>query len=189
MVRVCAWCRSLLDGQSDDGSPVTHGICSRCLDYVQADRTLIRGFLNTIDAPVLAVDGEGRVISASRLARLALGKEHSKIADKLGGEVIECQHSFLPEGCGKTIHCTGCQIRGSVNHTRATGETLQRVKAQQGILTPTGVRTFFYYISTEKFGDETVLLCIDEVSEVGSREDEHVSSADGERRGRPSSSP
>ena len=150
----------------------------------------MRGFLNTIDSPVLAVDGEGRIISANRLARLALGKEHSQIAERLGGEVIECQHSYLPEGCGKTIHCTGCQIRGSVNHTRATGEALQRVKAHQGIMTPTGIKMFLYYISTEKLGGEIVLLRIDEAIKVGSKaiQDELLSSADGERRVPPSSS-
>jgi hypothetical protein len=167
MKRICAWCNKPLDDEPADGSPITHGICSRCLEYVLINRTAISSFLNTIDAPVLAVDGEARAISANRLALLALNKEHSEIADKLGGEVIECQYSHLPGGCGKTIHCTGCQIRGSVNHTCATGEPRTRVKAYQHIMTPTGVRTFDYYISTEKLGDNTILLRIDEVKETG----------------------
>jgi hypothetical protein len=165
--KVCAWCNKPLNDEPEDGSPITHGICQRCLEFVLMNRTAIRNFLNTIDAPVLAVDREGRAISANRLALLALNKEHSEIADKLGGEVIECEYSYLPEKCGKTIHCTGCQIRGSVNHTRATGKPQTRVKAFQHIMTPTGVKTFDYYISTEKIGDDTVLLRIDDATETG----------------------
>jgi hypothetical protein len=55
-------------------------------------------------------------------------------------------------------------------------------------MTPIGVRSFDYYIGTEKLG-EIALLRMDEVSEVGSREDECVSWADGERSGCPSSLP
>jgi hypothetical protein len=103
-----------------------------------------------------------RVISANRPALLALKKGHSDIEDRLGGEVIECEHSHLPGGCGKTVHCTGCQIRGSVNQTLATGEPLLRVRAYQHIRTSSGVRTFEFFISTEKLAHGTILLRIDE---------------------------
>jgi len=179
MRRICAWCHKALDEELVDGGPISHGICTPCLDYVLADRTAIRGLLSTLEGPVLAVDGEGRIISANWLARQALGKEHSQIENRLGGAVIECQYSHLPEGCGKTIHCTGCQIRGSVNFTRETGKACQRVKAQQGIMTPTGVKTFCYYVSTEKLADETVLLRIEEVREVKNTEAECDSAAVG----------
>jgi transcriptional regulator of aromatic amino acid metabolism len=167
MKRVCAWCQKPLNDEPEDENPISHGICERCLEFVETDRTAIRTFLNTLDAPVLAVDGDGRAISANRLALAALNKDHSEIADRLGGEVIECQYSYMPEKCGKTIHCTGCQIRGSVTHTLRTGEPLVRVKAYQHIMTLTGVKTFNYLISTEKLGDTTVLLRIDETRETG----------------------
>jgi hypothetical protein len=128
-----------------------------------AHRREIRSFLDTIDAPVLVVDGDVRVISANRPALLALKKEYEEIEDKLGGEVIECEYSHLPGGCGKTPHCTGCQIRMNVNHTRATGEPLTRVKACQHTMTSTGRTLVDFYISTEKLGDGTVLLRIDDV--------------------------
>ena len=96
-----------------------------------------------------------KAISANTSALLAFNKDYSEVAGKLGGEVIECIYSHLPEGCGKTIHCTGCQIRGSVNHTRTTGEPLRRTKAYQYIMTRTGVKTFDYHISTESLEDRT----------------------------------
>jgi hypothetical protein len=166
MKSVCAWCHRALNDEPENEAPITHGICGRCAEFVTTSRTAIRKFLNTIDAPVLAIDGEGRAISANGLALLALNKEHDEVADRLGGEVIECQYSYLPEKCGKTVHCTGCQIRGSVNHTRATGEPRVRAVAYQHIMTPTGVKTFHYLISTEKLDGGTVLLRIDEASEA-----------------------
>jgi hypothetical protein len=165
MKSICAWCQHPLNDEPESDAPITHGICDRCVEFVVDSRTAIRTFLDTIDSPVLAIDGEGRAISANRLALLALKKEYDEVAGRLGGEVIECEHSYLPEGCGKTVHCTGCQIRGSVNHTRATGEALLRVRAYQHIMTATGVRTFQYFISTEKLADSTILLRIDDARE------------------------
>jgi hypothetical protein len=164
--KICAWCQKPLDNEPEEGNPITHGICERCAEFVLSNRTRIGSFLNTINTPVLVVDADVKVISANTPALLALKKEHSEIEDKLGGEVIECEYSLLPEGCGKTIHCTGCQIRRSVNHTKATGEPLLRITAFQHIMTPTGVKTYDFHISTEKLGDELVLLAIDEIKET-----------------------
>jgi hypothetical protein len=168
MKTICAWCRQPLRSEPGLDGLISHGICKRCMGYVLSDRKSIRKFLDSIDAPVLAVDGEGRAISANRTALLALNKGYEQVAGRLGGEVIECQHSYRPEGCGKTVHCTGCQIRGAVNHTRATGSPLSRAKAYQPIMTPTGVKSFDYYISTERLGDGTILVRIDEAVEAES---------------------
>jgi hypothetical protein len=136
------------------------------MDYVLATRLSVRSFLDTIDAPILAVDGQVRAIATNRPSLLFLGKEHSDIEDKLGGEIIECENAYAPGGCGKTVHCTGCQIRGSVNHTWSTGKPCLHVRAQQHIKTPAGVRTYDFLISTEKLGDRAVLLRIDEAREA-----------------------
>jgi hypothetical protein len=164
--RICAWCHKPLDDNPDDGSPITHGICEGCAEYFQKDKILVRGFLNTIDAPLLAVDAEVRTISASKLALLALNKEHREIEGKLCGEVIECEYSYLPGGCGKTAHCSSCQIRASVNYTRATGKPLIRIKALQHIKSPDGVKAFDFFISTERLGSSMVLLRLDEVRQA-----------------------
>jgi PAS domain-containing protein len=165
MRSICAWCLKGLENGTGEGN-ISHGICPRCLEYALSSRTSIRDFLNKITAPVLAVDGEGRAIAANDLALGALGKTLDQVEGRLGGEVIECEHAYAPEKCGNTIHCTGCQIRGSVNHTRATGESLIGVRAFQHIMTPTGVKTFEYHVSTEKLRDGTILLRIDEAAEI-----------------------
>jgi hypothetical protein len=166
MRTICAWCNKRTNDEPPEGTLISHGICARCVEYALSSRVAIRDFLNRIDAPVLAVDGEGKACSANDLALGVLGKTFPQVEGRLGGEVIECRNAYEPEKCGHTIHCTGCQIRGSVNHTRATGEPLASISAFQHILTPAGVRTYEYYISTEKLPDGIVLLRIDEVREV-----------------------
>jgi hypothetical protein len=163
---VCAWCNMPLASDPTGGNPVSHGICRRCVEYVLSERATFGQFLETIDAPILAVDGEGKAILANGRALRAFGDNHGSAAGKLPGEVIECEHSIAPQRCGRTIHCTGCEIRGSVDRTRATGEAVVRKKSYQHIMTPDGVRTYDYYISTEKLDDGVVLLRIDKARET-----------------------
>ncbi len=166
MKKVCAWCQRPLNDEPASGDPVSHGICRRCLEYALSSRIALKDFLDSIDAPVLAVDEEVRAIGANDQALRIVGKDLEQVEDRLGGEVIQCEHAALPGGCGRTVHCTGCQIRGSVIHTRATGEPLLQVPAYQHVMTPAGVKTYEYRISTEEMADGVVLLRIDEAREI-----------------------
>jgi hypothetical protein len=169
MKSVCAWCHEPLDNGPADGGLISHGICPRCLEFALARRTGIHDFLNTIDAPVLAVDGDVRAVGANDAALRLLGKGIAQVQDRLSGEIVECENAALPGGCGRTDHCTGCQIRSSVIHTRATGEPLLRVPAFQHVVTPTGVKTVRFLISTEEVPGGVVLLRIDEAQEAKDR--------------------
>jgi hypothetical protein len=60
------------------------------------------------------------------------------------------------------VHCTGCALRRSVQHTHATGETLRGVHAYQDIRTPSGIRSAWFELPTERVGD-LVSLRIDDV--------------------------
>ena len=160
--RICAWCKRPLSGGATTDSPISHGICEACASFVLADKLGLKDFLETIDAPVLAVDEEGRAITVNGPALRVLGKESAHVEGRLGGQVMECDHARLPEGCGKTIHCSGCQIRMSVNHTRRTGEPLIRARAFMSIQTPDGVKEFDYFVSTERLETGVTLLRIDD---------------------------
>ena len=76
--------------------------------------------------------------------------------------MVECAHATEPGGCGQTVHCKGCALRRSVEHTHATGEPLRGVHAYQEIRTPNGIRTAWFELTTERAGD-LVLLRIDDV--------------------------
>ena len=166
MRRICAWCKEPLNGEK--AGPISHGICESCSVYVLSEKFRFRDFLESIDAPLLAVDAEGRAITANTVALKTLGKGMPQVEGKLGGEVIECEHSRLPGGCGKTVHCSGCQIRMSVNHTRATGEPRVWTRAYMSIQDPDGVKPYDFFVSTEKLDDGVVLLRIDDARPSGS---------------------
>lgn len=79
-------------------------------------------FLDSLEQPVLAVDGECRIQVANVQACEVLGKTRESMRNELLGRVFSCAHSRLPEGCGRAIHCSGCSIRRAVTRTYETGE-------------------------------------------------------------------
>ena len=130
---VCSYCRKDLGTKPplQDGS-LTHGMCKACDEYFAAQwRGLSFGhYLDRFDYPVVMIEGEGRVVAINGPASDFLGREPRDVVGLLGGEAMECAHARLPEGCGKTVHCSTCAIRNSVTRTHQTGEPLSRVPAK-----------------------------------------------------------
>jgi PAS domain-containing protein len=171
MRAVCAWCgidlkRALPPGTGLAGLEITHGICDSCAQHFFGPRdTSVRGFLNTLEAPVVVVDDDVRTLEANDAALAALGKTREQVAGRLGGEIIECANSRLPGGCGHTTHCTACTIRNSVQETFETGRSFSHVPAWVRLHTETEAeakKKMRVEISTEKVGD-VVLLRLDEI--------------------------
>jgi PAS domain-containing protein len=166
MKRICAWCRKDL-GKGESGSEadriITHGICDQCQSNLWFQQGVpFQQFIDSLEEPVLVVDSEDRIENANRKARKLLGKELGDIKGTKRGEVFECAYARLPEGCGKTEHCSGCAIRRTVGYTLESGKSSLRVPATlrcEGIEGEEGTR---FLISTEKVGD-VVLLRIDDV--------------------------
>ncbi len=165
--RICAWCGAVLDPRSaalEAGAPITHGICPACLSRVLQERARsLADFLESLEGPVLLVDGDGVFQEANSRACEVLGKDRLRVLDRRGGEVIECVYADRPGGCGASEHCrTGCVIRRSVRHTLSTGQAVMRARAEQQVHSAEGDRLARFVISTEKAG-ELVLLRIDEI--------------------------
>jgi len=76
--------------------------------------------------------------------------------------VFECANAKLPEGCGNTIHCSGCTIRRNVMDTQETGRRHFRVPAYLNQGNPESYQQIRFLISTEKV-EGIVLLRIEEV--------------------------
>jgi len=110
MIKLCGWCGESLDGTGDDPVPLTT-------------------FLDALEAPVLLVTEDVEVRKTNTRARELVGKTEDALRGLLGGEVFDCVYAALPEGCGRTVHCSGCTIRRSVGHTFSTGEALERIPA------------------------------------------------------------
>lgn len=143
--------------------PVSHGICDDCADVVENfEPVALAKLLDRFAGPVMLIDPEGRVIAGNSTAGRILDKGPASLCGRLGGEVIECVHSREVGGCGKTEHCTGCTIRGTVRHTQETGESRWGVEAYQHIFASGGVQRVRVLITTERWRGR-VLLRIDAI--------------------------
>jgi PAS domain-containing protein len=166
MKRICAWCRKELhgiDSQAGAGNVITHGICKNCRDNIMFQLGVeLESFLNSLNVPIVLVNQEGTVVTVNNQAKAMLRKDLPEIKGYRGGEVFECAYARLPEGCGNTLHCSGCTIRRTVMQTYETGKGFLRVPAALNKNTPEEPVKMNLLISTEKLTD-LVLLRIDKM--------------------------
>ena len=169
MRRVCAWCGKDLDEAAGPGREaqevITHGVCRDCAHHLFAQIGMpLLEYLDGLEAPIVVVDGEGTVQTANEHARALVQKDLPAIEGFRGGDVFECAYASLPEGCGHTVHCSGCTIRQTVMNTFRTGQSTLRTPAYLNRETPDGVQQTQLLISTERVED-VVLLRIDAVGD------------------------
>jgi len=142
---------------------ITHSICLECADKLYAELGIkLPIFIDGLDAPVVVVNSDGIVQTANKQAKSFLQKELAQIEGYRGGEVFQCAYARLPEGCGNTVHCSGCTIRRAVMETYQTGKSQHKRPAYLNRGTPESHRKMELLISTEKV-NEVVLLRIDRV--------------------------
>jgi PAS domain-containing protein len=166
MRAICAWCRKELrrvDSEAHSENLITHGICDECKDNLDFQMGVdLQIFLDSLGAPILVVNGEGAVVTGNGPARTLLGKGLAEVEGYKGGEVFECEHARLPEGCGNTVHCSGCVIRKTVMETYETGKSFQKVPATLDRSCSEDAGETDLLISTERLAD-VVLLRIDKL--------------------------
>jgi hypothetical protein len=134
MKRVCAWCNSPMGSVSirkTAGSGlVTHSICCDCADNLEFQLGVpLPRYLDSLKTPIIALNGDGRVIAVNSEAfRVCSGKAGEEIV-AWPDRIFECAHARLPEGCGNTVHCSGCAIRFATTECYRTGESLRNLPA------------------------------------------------------------
>jgi hypothetical protein len=111
----------------------------------------------SIDLPVFLVDEDTVIRNASRTGLRVVGKDRRRVEDHLGGDVFECVNAQEPEGCGRTIHCSGCTVRRTVTHTFETGEAQDRVPATLKVGDPDHPSSIYFFVSTRKLNDGVLL--------------------------------
>ncbi len=163
----CSWCDNEL-GAGPAGRPadrrVVPALCSRCREnFVFQMGVPLQTFLDSLPAPIFVVDDDARVKAANREGHALLRKVPDEVRDRLTGVVFDCAYAQLPEGCGRTIHCSGCAIRRSVHHTWETGERLVDVGATLRFARPDEAVEIALLVSTERMGD-VVLLRVERVA-------------------------
>ncbi len=132
MLVVCAYCRKTIsDSRSGGACDVSHGMCPSCADHYERlwNGMPLSEYLDTIDRPVVVVNGDGCVIGANEKLAQVLGRERADLRGLKNGEALACVHSLLPECCGKTVHCRECTIRRAVDKVAKTGRPLEKIPA------------------------------------------------------------
>lgn len=163
---VCAWCKSELDSTNSSSNNIdklSHGICEQCSEKFKYQMGVeLNEYIEDLPVPILLVTEERIVLAANKIARKVIDKESYQISQQRAGEVFECINAKSQEGCGLTVHCSGCVIRQSVIETYKTGEGISNKPA---ILHQYRDGKIDMYISTEKVGD-TVLLRVDKILDL-----------------------
>jgi hypothetical protein len=163
---VCAWCQKVLAGDPAEEAEVSHGICVDCRKKVTGEATTsLSDFLNDLDFPVLATDGDRVVLAANRAAQKALGKSATQMTNTRVGVAIECYYSGMPGGCGKTAQCRGCALRQNIADTYADGQPRYGVYAEKRLVNGTGFNMAQFKFSTQKVGKAVVFL-LEELKEL-----------------------
>jgi len=164
MKHLCAWCRKEIteSATSDaaDSHEITHGICDDCLSNIEFQQgvSLLR-FIDSLREPVMVRDESGEIQLLNRAAAEILGIDRTTFIGGMPGQIFECQHARYPQGCGHTVHCSGCALRLAIQQTAETGKGVNRVPASLSHED----ETTRLLITTEKLG-RVVLLRIDNVS-------------------------
>jgi PAS domain-containing protein len=146
---------------AETDAPITQGICHKCARLLcTGTGTPLQQFLDALPLPIIVIDSNVVLRAGNKQASAFLGKELPQIEGLLGGQVFECEYSRLPEGCGKTIHCSGCTFRRAATETYTTGRSKWRLPVAITRRTASGAETVSLLISTQKVG-EVVFVRID----------------------------
>jgi hypothetical protein len=161
MKLVCAWCGAEIANPESDPNPdhpVSHGICLSCRENFASQKGVsFQEFLESIPLPILVVDNNFEILTANRKACEALGQTPRQVLRRLPGDVFECSYARLPEGCGKTIHCSGCVIRKAVTKSFETGEPQSMIPATLKFDDPDDSSAVALIITTLKAGSVVIL--------------------------------
>jgi len=160
----CAWCNNEIGPEMRTSERrIAHALCAACSEHFVFQMGVpIQKYLDSLPAPIFVVNSNAEVQAANTLGLTLLNKESRDVLKKLSGTVFECAYARLPEGCGRTVHCSGCTIRRSVYETAETGESRISVPATLRCDINDPAQDVVMLISTEKMGD-VVLLRIDKV--------------------------
>ncbi|NPV02540.1 MAG: PAS domain-containing protein [Brevinematales bacterium] len=137
---------------------------------IKESTEFLQKLVNSLTSAVFLVDKEARIININDTAEVLFGQDASDFIGKLCGNGIKCMYVEESGGlCGTTEYCAECQLRNSILRTIAEKITVLRHKLTRCFYIH-GMKIMKYLLYTTKFihynGDDTVLLIVDDVSEV-----------------------
>ncbi|MBZ5686629.1 MAG: hypothetical protein LAP86_16480 [Acidobacteriia bacterium] len=165
MKLVCAWCGSAIEHSGYERMPdssTSHGMCPTCCQLLDSQErgVQLQRHIDCIPIPILLVDANNTTLAMNAKACEVLGRTPESSTGAQFGLVFDCAHYRLPEGCGRTVHCSGCVIRKSVAATFDTGEPQVLVPATLSIDNPDQLSNAVLTITAVKRAG-VILLCIE----------------------------
>ena len=164
MTRKCKSCNGTLDVTKYGKAigSISDELCSACKKKLDAlEGISIQEFIDNLIVAIIVLDQKGSIQTVNEKARSLFNQELFFFKGRTMGKVFECEYAQLPEGCGETVHCSGCAIKTAVTETFTSGNPVFRMGATLKDLKPGEPEKIHYYISTRKRGD-AVLLQIEE---------------------------
>lgn len=132
MEKICSYCKKNMgDCEPFGETGISHGMCDTCFASFdnQLDGVSLENYIEKFDLPVLIVNEDARILAANRLAQQTIDKPIRDMIGSHAGNVMECAHARLPEGCGNTVHCLGCTIRNTINEVTKSNDSRLHVSA------------------------------------------------------------
>ena len=128
-----------------------------------------RVILDAVPSAMFVVEEDVRIIDYNFAASKILAKDRKSVVRKRAGELLHCIHSTeVPEGCGRSPHCTDCIIRDSVNQALA-GNNLIRKKERMELITGDTIIEAHFLITAQPFKyhqTQLALLILEDISEL-----------------------
>lgn len=167
MKLVCAWCGSEIERSGYDQTVdrcISHGMCPDCSQiWLSQERGVsLQCHIDSIPVPILLVDSNNTTLAINAKASEILGISSDAVGGSQFGSVFDCVHSDLAEGCGRSIHCSGCVIRRSVAGTYHTGQPQIAIPATLSVTNSEKPSDVVFMITTVR-NDRVVLMRIDQV--------------------------
>ena len=166
MKLVCAWCGSAIErsGYDTPGPDTSHGMCPACSQALafQEQGVPLQRHIDSVPIPILPVDTNNITLAMNAKASEMLGGNSGATTGSQFGLVFDCVHSRQSEGCGRSIHCSGCVIRRSVADTFTKGKPQIAVPATLNVDSFDRPSNVVLTITTVK-NDKFVLMRIDQL--------------------------
>ena len=134
-----------------------------------AHNDILRTILDAMPSAVFVVDSDVRIVDANRAALDLIRSTRNEHPGSLrAGEALHCLHAFdQPDGCGRSVDCGNCVIRGAVQDA-LTGQHSLRQRTRLQLRLEDRIQDAYFQVTVSGFrfqGRELALLVLEDISE------------------------
>jgi len=139
------------------------------IPFEDSDNAMLRAILDAMPSAVFVVDADVRIIDANRAAiKLVRSSRPASQEPLRAGEALHCLHaSDHPDGCGHSLDCSHCVIRGAVGDALA-GKARLRLRTRMNLSLEGRRRDVFLQVTVSGFRHQErqlALLVLEDISE------------------------